>query len=220
MYKIMSFGENVPGYNIPVLNEREIRAAAGILFLLMLISILVVILQGNFILLKYAVTIFYTDILIRVFINPKFAPLLILGRMIVRNQVPEYVGADQKWFAWSIGALLATIIFIHLVIVNAFSPITGIICITCLLFLFFETAFGICLGCKIYSLIYKEKAQHCPGEICRKEKMQNTQKISGFQMIIIIGFIASIFITFYLFNDNFNKKPKELFRIEQSANVK
>jgi len=27
------FGETVEGYSIPVLNEREIRAAAGILFL-------------------------------------------------------------------------------------------------------------------------------------------------------------------------------------------
>ena len=38
MSKIVQFGENVEGYNIPVLNEREIRAAAGILFLFMFIS--------------------------------------------------------------------------------------------------------------------------------------------------------------------------------------
>ena len=70
--KTIQFGEHVEGYNIPVLNEREIRAAAGILFLVMLISILVVIFTGNFTMLKYAVTIFLTDISIRVFINPKF----------------------------------------------------------------------------------------------------------------------------------------------------
>jgi len=33
MNKIINFGEDVAGYNIPVLNEREIRAAAGILYL-------------------------------------------------------------------------------------------------------------------------------------------------------------------------------------------
>ncbi len=32
MSKLINFGENVEGYAIPVLNEREIRAAAGILF--------------------------------------------------------------------------------------------------------------------------------------------------------------------------------------------
>lgn len=33
MNRIIKFGEDVEGYNIPVLNEREVRAAAGILFL-------------------------------------------------------------------------------------------------------------------------------------------------------------------------------------------
>ena len=33
MNKIIQFGENIEGSDIPVLNEREIRAAAGILFL-------------------------------------------------------------------------------------------------------------------------------------------------------------------------------------------
>ena len=93
MNKIINFGEDVAGYNIPVLNEREIRAAAGILFLIMFISILVVVLKGDFLLLKYAITIFLTDILIRVIVNPKFSPSLIIGRLIVRNQIPEYVGA-------------------------------------------------------------------------------------------------------------------------------
>jgi hypothetical protein len=96
MNKIIKFGERVEGYNIAVLNEREIRAAAGILFLIMFISILIVVLKGDFSMLKYAITIFLTDIVIRVFINPKFSPSLIIGRLIVRNQTPEYVGAQQK----------------------------------------------------------------------------------------------------------------------------
>jgi hypothetical protein len=83
MSRIVQFGEEVKDYSIPVLNEREIRAAAGILFLMMLISIMTVIMKGDFTLLKYAVTIFLVDILIRVFINPMFAPTLIIGRLIV-----------------------------------------------------------------------------------------------------------------------------------------
>ena len=55
MSKVIKFGEDVEGYNIPVLNEREIRAAAGILFLAMFISIMTVIFTGNFLILKYAV---------------------------------------------------------------------------------------------------------------------------------------------------------------------
>jgi len=218
--KTINFGEDVAGYNIPVLNEREIRAAAGILFLIMFISIMVVILNGDFLMLKYAVTIFLTDIVIRVFVNPKFSPSLIIGQLIVRNQVPEYVGAQQKKFAWIIGIVLATIMFILLVVVNSYSPITGLICLICLTFLFFETAFGICLGCKFYSIFYKEKAQYCPGEICAVKTKQEIQKTSRVQMLIVLGFIAYLFLAVFLFNDNFSKKPHDLFGIVSSTQAK
>src|SRR5204862_3295390 len=145
MNKTIQFVENVEGYNIPVLNEREIRASAGILFLATFISLMLIMFKNNFLPIKYVITIFLTDFIIRVFVNPKFSPSLIIGRLIVRNQVPEYVGARQKKFAWIIGLVLSTFMFTFLVMVNAYSPITGIGCLFCLVFLFFETAFGICL---------------------------------------------------------------------------
>jgi hypothetical protein len=218
--KIVKFGEEVEGYSIPVLNEREIRAAAGILFVMMFISIFIAATKGEFLLLKYAVVIFLTDILIRVFINPKFSPSLIIGRLIVRNQVPEYVGAKQKKFAWIIGIVLATIMFILMVVVNSYSPITGIICMVCLVFLFFESAFGICLGCKFYSLVYKEKAQYCPGEVCDVKSRQEIQKTSRLQVFIVLGFIVYITLTVLLFNNTFSIKPFDLFGIESSAQTK
>jgi hypothetical protein len=220
MKNIIKFGEDVEGYSIPVLNEREIRAAAGILFLMMIISILVVILKGDFLMLKYAIVIFLTDILIRVFINPKFSPTLIIGRLIVRNQVPEYVGAQQKKFAWIIGVILATTMFILMVVVNSYSPISGLICFICLIFLFFESAFGICIGCKFYSMVYKEKAQYCPGEVCDVKEKQNIQKTSIAQLLIVFAFIAFIVLTVFLFNDIFSEKPFDLFGIENTAHPK
>jgi len=215
--KVIQFGENVEGYNIPVLNEREIRAAAGLLFLMMFISIMVVILKGDFLLLKYAIVIFLTDILIMVLINPKYAPTLILGRLIVRNQTPEYVGAQQKKFAWIIGIVLAVTMFILQVVVNSFSPITGLICLICLIFLFFESAFGICIGCKFYSWFYKEKAQYCPGEVCDVKSKQDIQKTSWMQLMIVITFIAFIVLVVFIFNDALLVKPYDLFGLENSA---
>ena len=219
MSKIIYFGEDVEGYNIPVLNEREIRAAAGILFLFMLISLMLILFKGDFLLIKYVIIIFLTDLLIRVFVNPKFSPTLIIGRLIVRNQVPEYVGARQKKFAWIIGLVLAAITFISIAVLNARSPITGIICLICLVFLFFETAFGICLGCKFYSIFYKEKAQYCPGEFCDVKSKQEIQKTSMVQMLIILGFIAYIVLVVFLFNDNFNKRPYKLFGTKNSTEL-
>ena len=86
MKKLIKFGEDVEGYNIPVLNEREIRAAAGILFLATYTSLLFILFKGNFIPIKYVITMFLTDFLIRVFINPRFSPTLILARLIVRKR--------------------------------------------------------------------------------------------------------------------------------------
>ncbi|MCU4176917.1 DUF4395 domain-containing protein [Carboxylicivirga sp. N1Y90] len=211
MSKIIKFGEDVEGYSIPVLNEREIRAGAGILFVLMFVAILLAILKGDFLLLKYAVTFFLVDILIRVMINPRFAPTLIMGRLIVRKQTPEYVGAQQKKFAWVIGIILALTMFVLTTVMNTYSPITGLICMICLIFLFFETSFGICIGCKVYGLFYRGKAQYCPGEICDMKTRQNIQKTSWVQVLIVLAFIAFIVATVMLFNDTLNVAPHNLF---------
>jgi hypothetical protein len=214
MNKAIQFGENVEGYNIRVLNEREIRAAAGIMFLATFISLMPIIFKNNFLPIKYVVTLFLLDFIIRVFLNPKFSPTLIIGRLIVGNQVPEYVGAQQKKFAWVIGVALSATMFTFMVLINSFSPITGIVCLICLVFLFFESAFGICLGCKFYSLFYKEKAQYCPGEVCDKKSKQAIQKTSCTQLLIVLAFIGLIFLLVFLFNSEFSKTPFDLFGIQ------
>jgi hypothetical protein len=211
MKKIFKFGENVKGYNIPVLNEREIRAAAGILFLATFTSLMFILFRENFVPIKYVVTLFLVDFIIRVFINPGFSPTLIIGRLIVRNQTPEYVGAAAKKFAWIIGVVLSAAMFFFFIIVNAYSPITGIICLICLVFLFFESAFGICLGCMFYPLLFKDKAQYCPGEVCDIKNKQDIQKTSKTQFLILLAFIAFTFLIGYSFNENFSEKPYALF---------
>ncbi len=211
MSKTIQFGEEVPGYDIRVLNEREIRAAAGLLFLATFLSFMLIMFNNNFVPIKYVITFFLTDFIIRVFINPKFSPSLIIGRLIVSRQTPEYVGAKQKRFAWIIGVALSAIMFAFMVVVNAYSPITGIICLVCLLFLFFESAFGICLGCKFYSLFYKGKTQYCPGEVCDRKSKQPIQKTTASQLMMVLGFV--LFMTFLgtFFSKYYQRKPYDLF---------
>jgi len=220
MKKIIRFGENVEGYTIPVLNEREVRAAAGILFLFAFLAILLAILKGDFLLLKYFIIGFFLDFIIRVFINPTFSPTLIIGRLIVSRQVPEYVGAAQKKFAWIIGLVLAVIMFVLIVIVNSYSVITGLICLICLIFLFFESAFGICLGCLFYRWFYKKKAQYCPGEVCDVKNKQDIQKTSWVQILIVVGFIIYIVLSVKYFNDTFKEKPSSLSSIIENTQQK
>src|SRR5258708_19939347 len=98
MNKTIQFGEEVAGYNIRVLNEREIRAAAGILFLATFLSLMFILFDNNFLPIKYVITLFLTDFAIRVFVNPKFSPTLIIGRIIVGTQTPEHLCPLQKTF--------------------------------------------------------------------------------------------------------------------------
>jgi len=210
----MKFGEKVEGYNIPVLNEREVRASAGILFLGAFISLMLIMFEGNFTMAKYFVIIFLVDFIIRVYINTRLSPSLIVGRMIVSNQTPEYVGAQQKKFAWTIGVILGISMFFLLIVFNSYSFISGLICLICLLFLFFEASFGICLGCIFYKWFYKEKAQYCPGEVCDINNKEEIQKISKSQIILLIAFIAIFtFISIHLLNDILNIKPELLWEM-------
>jgi hypothetical protein len=217
MNKLIQFGEIVPGYEIPVLNEREIRAAAGILFLFTYTSLMFILFSGNFLLIKYTITFFLLDFLIRILVNPRFSPTLIIGRLIVRNQTPEYVGAQQKRFAWIIGVILSAIMFIFMVVLNSYSPITGIICLVCLAFLFFESSFGICLGCKFYPIFHKTKARLCPGEVCDRRSKQDIQRTSPAQLFILALFVAFIFLVSQLFNDQFRKEAHDLFGSSSTA---
>ena len=94
---------------------------------------------------------------------------------------------------------------------NTFSIFTGLICLICLIFLFWEAAFGICIGCLFYKWFKKDKAKYCPGEICDVKSKQDIQKTSVSQMLIVAVFIVYIFFTVKFFSDTFSEPPTELF---------
>jgi len=197
MKQYLFFGETVEGYNIPVINEREARAAAGILFLFGLSSFFNAYLLHDFRLTQIFVTLFMIDFIIRVLINPRYAPSLILGRLFVANQTPEYVGATQKRFAWSIGLMLAIPMFFVIVVFEYMTPIKIAVCILCLSLLFFEAAFGICLGCKLYQLTTQKASQHCPGDVCESNIQEEIQKVSKIQWAILLS--AMLLLTVMVF---------------------
>jgi hypothetical protein len=215
----VKFGEDVEGYAVPVLNEREIRAAAGIMFLVLLIAFMLILFRQDFLLVKYVIVIFLTDFIIRVFASPRFSPLLILGRLVVSKQVPEYVGAPHKKFAWQIGLALSGLMFLLLVVLNSYSSLTAVSCLLCLVFLFFEAAFGICLGCWFYRLLYKEEAADCAGQICKGAQKQAIQKTSRTQLFIFIGFIVYVLLAITFFHAHFRAAPKSFKEIISSRSV-
>jgi hypothetical protein len=187
--RIFQFGQHRPEFAVPVLNERAVRASAGLLFFFAIVSFMNAWLMGNFQPTQVFVVAFLLDFTVRIFINPRFAPSLIIGQWLVRQQQPEYVGAPQKRFAWAIGFVLALTMLYLVVLKHMIGPINLIVCSVCLLLLFFEAAFGICIGCKVYKLFNQSKAQLCPGGMC--ELPANARSpVSLTQVIIVLLFTA------------------------------
>jgi hypothetical protein len=187
---IFQFGQKLPEYDIPVLNERAVRASAGMLFFFAIVCFMNAWLMGNFQPTRIFVVTFLVDFTIRIFINPRYAPSLIIGQWIVRKQQPEYVGAPQKRFAWAIGFVLALTMLYLVVLNNVIGPINLIVCSLCLILLFFESAFGICIGCKIYNLFNKEKAQLCPGGVCEVPAGKGTS--ASLVEVVIVAIFAVV----------------------------
>jgi uncharacterized integral membrane protein len=199
--ELIYFGERVDGFDRPVINEREARAGAGILLLPAMFSFLNAYFLRDFLFTKIFITIFMIDFAIRVLINPKFAPSLILGRFFVQNQTPEYVGATQKRFAWSLGLILSVVMFVIVIVVEFMSPIRIVICLLCIGLLFSETAFGICLGCIVYNKVFNEKAKYCPGGVCEIKQQEEIQKISKIQWFILSFAMIGIMMLSFSFSN-------------------
>jgi len=185
MNKLFTYGESVAGYEIPVLNEREARAAAGILFIGAFLGLTNGVMLGTAIFSEYFVTFFAVDFTMRV-IQPRYAPSLLLGRFFVRNQKPEYVGAAQKRFAWMLGLILAYPMFYYLVIDFQPNPIKVLVCLICMALLFLESAFGVCLGCKMFEWFNRKNPKYCPGGVCEIQIKDPVQKFNPFQVVILI----------------------------------
>jgi len=211
-----TYGETVPGYEVPVLNEREARAAAAILFVGAFIGLTNGVMLGTAVFSEYFVTFFAIDFTIRV-IQPRYAPSLLLGRFFVRNQKPEYVGAAQKRFAWALGLILAYPMFYYLVIDFQPNPIKVLVCLICMALLFFEAAFSVCLGCKIFSWIKRKDPKYCPGGVCELQIKEPVQKFNPLQLVILLTTFAVMSYGTYAYFTKlpdrtvFTKKMKKLF---------
>jgi hypothetical protein len=190
---MFEFGEKHPDYDVRVFNEREVRAAAGIVFLFAFIAFMNGWLTGNNEPTKLMVTAFLVEFFIRIFINPKYAPSMIIARWFVNNQTPEYIGAPQKRWAWTIGFVLALVMFYLVVLNDVRGPVNILTCVLCSGLLFFESVFGICIGCKLYNLFYKKQAKYCPGSVCdSSQERHEIQKINYSQMAVVVLFISGV----------------------------
>jgi hypothetical protein len=200
--QIFQFGEQVEEYSVRVINEREARAAAGLMFLVGFYGLMKAYLTADFSAERLMIIAFLIELGIRVVINPKYAPFMVVARLLVRNQKVEYVGAPQKRVAWGLGLALGIFMY-WLVMVEANMGVMNFMgCVACVILLYFEAAFGICIGCTLYNIFSRDKAKLCPGGVCEIKKVEKIQRFNIVQWIIVIAFVGFMYAipTFNLLN--------------------
>jgi hypothetical protein len=199
-----NFGEKIQGYDYPVINEREARASAGIMFLLGMFSLFTVYLQRTLFWAELFSITFVIEFTVRTLINPGLAPYMLLGKLIVSQQTPEWVEARPKHFAWSLGFLLGIIMTFYIVY-DIISLIRLAICWICLFLMFVESAFGICLGCLLYK-VFRTKPLNCPGGICDTLPKRGFNAQNWMVLAVFVLVFAGTYV--YIKHQRYQAKPQ------------
>ena len=192
MALFFNFGEQIEGYKYKVINERDARASAGIMFLLGLLSLFSVYIFRTLLWAELFSITFIFEFFVRIVINPKYAPYMLLGGLIVSNQQAEWVEAKPKKFAWLLGLVLGAIMTYYIVF-DVISLWRLGICVICLVLLFLESSFGICLGCLLYHKL-NIKLNNCPGGVCAVPSKKSIVRYR----VLLIGIFLILFLLVYV----------------------
>ena len=81
-----------------------------------------------------------------------------------------------------------------LVIKGVIGPINLLVCGLCLLLMFFESAFGICIGCWLYNRMRPDQAQLCPGGACDYTPDSKDQLKIGQILVVLVFAVVVVFV--------------------------
>jgi hypothetical protein len=138
----------------PVVNEHQVRAAAGITMALGVVAFAYAYFEHRYWGLQVVSSLFFVEFLVRVTAGISRSPAGLLAGWMTRRQPPDWVSAKPKRFAWTLGLVMA----------GAMTIITndGIrgwlprsICLVCIALMWLESVLGLCLGCEIHALMVR-----------------------------------------------------------------
>ena len=137
-----------------VVNENEVRAAAGITMVIGAVAFAYAYFAKQYVPLQVAASLFFAEFLIRITLGLRYSPVGIVARPMTFGRAPEWVSTKPKRFAWTLGLVMALGMTI---ITNSGirGPLTRTICLICLTLMWMESALGLCLGCKIYGVFVR-----------------------------------------------------------------
>jgi hypothetical protein len=153
------FGERIPGLTADgrelqarVFDERQVRAAAGVTMVIGAVAFSYAYFTRQYVPLQVVACLFFVEFLVRLTAGIRYSPVGIVAGALTLGQPPEWVSAKPKRFAWTLGMAMALAMTI---ITNSgirgYLPRT--ICLICLTLMWMESVLGLCLGCKIHSLL-------------------------------------------------------------------
>lgn len=174
----MAYGNIVPGLKIDgrgteaygVVNERAVRAGAGLMFAIGFFTLLDVYFERNLMVAFVVVSMFFLDFALKVFIGPRASIFGRIGMLLTRGQKPEFVRAEEKRFAWSLALAISSIVLTLVGKQLFFTPVCSgapalavgspclipmTLCALCLTIMWFESAVGFCVGCALYRALVK-----------------------------------------------------------------
>ena len=149
-----SFAADTSRPRAAVVNENEVRAAAGLTMAIGAVAFAYAYFAKQYIPLQATASLFFAEFLIRVTAGLRYSPVGVLARAITLGRAPEWVSAKPKRFAWTLGLAMALAMT---VITNSGirGPLPRTMCLICLTLMWMESALGLCLGCKIYGLLLR-----------------------------------------------------------------
>lgn len=137
-----------------VFDENEVRAAAGLTMVLGAVAFSYAYFDAYYVPLQVVSTVFFIEFLTRLTAGLRYSPMGVIARALTLRRPPDWVSAKPKRFAWTLGLGLA---FSMMIITN--SGVRGLlprtICAICLTLMWMESVLGLCLGCKIHSLLVR-----------------------------------------------------------------
>lgn len=159
-------GALIEGYQGPVIDERAVRIAAGLLLMLGLFAATAALAFGTTRPLQMFGMFFLLDMLTRLLVSDRLSITLALGRLASRSHSPRWVGAPQKAFAWWLAVGIATVSCVALG--SGAIPLQGVLalCGVCFTLLALEAIFGWCAGCHLHRRLSRHPTHHCADRSC------------------------------------------------------
>ncbi len=135
-------------------DERRVRAAAGLTMAAGAIAFAVAVLDSTPVLIRIVSLVFAVDFTIRVVDRLEHSPVGFAAGWLVSRRHLQLVSARPKRFAWALGAAMSTTMAV-ITNLGVRGVVPRTICVICLVLMWAEAVLGLCIGCEIYGALVR-----------------------------------------------------------------